>query len=84
MTLTRLGLWGAWMLLVWSVQATLLSLFGQTLGKMALGLRIVDNEDQSNPGFVRAVLVRNLVPFVALAFMGGLLGCFPLLAPSTY
>lgn len=42
----------------------LLSETGQTLGKKALKLRVVDEADASNPGFVRAVLLRALAPGV--------------------
>jgi uncharacterized RDD family membrane protein YckC len=44
------------------LQWLLLSLRGQTLGKMAMGLRIVREEDCGNPGFLRAVLMRLFVP----------------------
>jgi uncharacterized RDD family membrane protein YckC len=43
-------------------QLTLLSLRGQTLGKMLMGVRIVDYHNNSNPGFVKAVLLRACVP----------------------
>ena len=42
-------------------QVVLLSRDGQTLGKRILNLRIVDEVDEHNPGFVRAVLVRGLL-----------------------
>ena len=43
-------------------QLWLLSTQGQTIGKRLLKLRIVDETDGSNPGFVRAVLLRAFVP----------------------
>jgi uncharacterized RDD family membrane protein YckC len=44
------------------VQIVLLSLAGQTLGKMLLGIRIVRNGDGSRAGFVHAFLLRAFVP----------------------
>lgn len=46
------------------VQAWLLTTRGQTIGKRVLGIRIVNVADNSNPGFVRAVLLRLFVPGV--------------------
>lgn len=43
-------------------QIYLLSTRGQTLGKKIVGVRIVRFEDNSNPGFLHACLVRLLVP----------------------
>lgn len=43
-------------------QVWLLSARGQTLGKLILGLRIVRLRDGTNPGFVKAVLIRWLAP----------------------
>lgn len=40
----------------------LLSTEGQTLGKRFLKLRVIDEVDGTNPGFVRAVLLRAIVP----------------------
>jgi uncharacterized RDD family membrane protein YckC len=55
-------------------QIALLSREGQTVGKRALNLRVVDHRDGSNPGFARAVLVREVltaalgaVPFFSFA-----------------
>jgi uncharacterized RDD family membrane protein YckC len=47
-------------------QCVLLSLRGQTLGKLAVGVRIVRAGDGSNPGFWRAVVLRHLVPALVL------------------
>jgi uncharacterized RDD family membrane protein YckC len=44
------------------VQVVLLSTSGQSLGKRIVGIRIVRYEDESNPGFVGAWLLRSLVP----------------------
>jgi uncharacterized RDD family membrane protein YckC len=43
------------------LQWILLSLRGQTLGKIAMGVQIVDQLDGSNPGFFKAVVLRLLV-----------------------
>lgn len=59
-------------LIVYNV--VLLTQRGQTLGKKWLDIRIVTVDDQSNPGFVKAVLLRsfvnaiiaNVVPFYGL------------------
>jgi uncharacterized RDD family membrane protein YckC len=50
------------------VQMSLVTVRGQTLGKIALGIRIVDDLDGDNPGFWRAVVLRQVVPGV----IGGL------------
>ena len=62
-------------------QALLLGREGQTVGKRALNLRVVDHNDGSNPGFARAVVVRemltailNLFPFFGLADAAFILG----------
>jgi uncharacterized RDD family membrane protein YckC len=60
-TFLRLLLWATGTVAVWCVQVALLTLRGQTLGKKVLGLRVVDH-DGSNPGFVRAVALRQVVP----------------------
>ena len=52
------------MLAVVGYQMWLLSTTGQTLGKRFLKLRVVDEADGSNPGFVRAVLLRVFAPAV--------------------
>ncbi len=52
-------------------QAVLLSLRGQTLGKIAVGVRVVRARDGRNPGFWRAVVLRSLVPALVLW------GCLP-------
>lgn len=46
------------------VQVWLLTTRGQTLGKRILGIRIVRFADNTNPGFVGAVLLRAIVPGV--------------------
>jgi uncharacterized RDD family membrane protein YckC len=47
-----------------TVQGYLLTTRGQTLGKIAMGIRIVRFEDGGNPGFVKAVLLRAVLWFV--------------------
>jgi uncharacterized RDD family membrane protein YckC len=44
------------------IQATLLSWLGQTLGKMAVGVRVVRLADESNPGLLYAFVLREVVP----------------------
>jgi uncharacterized RDD family membrane protein YckC len=55
------------------VQIYLLSTRGQTLGKRMVSVRIVKFQDNSNPGFVGAVLLRSFVP--------ALLGGIPIVGP---
>lgn len=52
-------------------QLVILSTRGQTVAKRLLGIRIVNFDNEQNPGFVKAVLLRALVP--------GLVGSIPLL-----
>jgi uncharacterized RDD family membrane protein YckC len=40
---------------------------GQTVGKRLLGIRIVRVQDDANPGFVHAVLLRSVVPIIIRA-----------------
>lgn len=47
---------------LWAYQAWLRATRGQTIGKRTRKLRIVSYEDGSNPGFWRAVFLRDLVP----------------------
>lgn len=63
----------AWLaLLVW--QCYLLATRGQSLGKIAMGLRIVRVEDGGNPGFVKAVVIRTFLwgLVTAIPVLGGL------------
>jgi len=62
----RLGV-AAGVLAVEVVQSILLSLRGQTLGKALMGLRVVAHSDGSNPGFLRAVVLRRILPGVIAA-----------------
>jgi uncharacterized RDD family membrane protein YckC len=66
---------GGGVLILLVVQIYLLVTRGQTLGKMLLGIKIVNFEDEENPGFVKVVLLRlfvngliGAVPFVGLAY----------------
>jgi uncharacterized RDD family membrane protein YckC len=58
-------------LVVLVVQVWLLTTRGQTLGKLLLKIRIVRFDNEANPGFVRAVLLRVIVPAI--------ISCVPLL-----
>jgi uncharacterized RDD family membrane protein YckC len=62
---------GAFSLLI--VQIVMLSMRGQTIGKRLLGIRIVRFGDGSNPGFVRAWLLRSLVVGLIGMLIGTLL-----------
>ena len=42
-------------------QIYLLTTRGQTIGKLALSIRIVMSDNEANPGFVKAVLLRGIV-----------------------
>jgi uncharacterized RDD family membrane protein YckC len=70
-TMVRLRFWGSASLAITIAQMTLLSMRGQTLGKMAMSVRIVDYDNEANPGFRRAVVLRSIVP--------GLIGAVPCL-----
>jgi uncharacterized RDD family membrane protein YckC len=45
----------------WIYQIVLLSTSGQTLGKKIVGIRIVTNDSEEYPGFVKAFLLRDFV-----------------------
>jgi uncharacterized RDD family membrane protein YckC len=64
------------------IQYTLLSMRGQTLGKLAMRVRIVRASDGGNPGFLRAVVLRNMVRHVLIAvpILGGLFALVDILA----
>jgi uncharacterized RDD family membrane protein YckC len=49
------------------VQLSMLAVRGQTVGKRLLGIRIVRAQDDTNPGFVHAVLLRSVVPMLIRA-----------------
>jgi uncharacterized RDD family membrane protein YckC len=61
-TAFRFRLWIGAVVLIGIVQLTLLSMRGQTLGKIAMSIRIVDYYAEANPGLVKLVLLRSLVP----------------------
>ena len=50
-----------------AIQAWMLSARGQTVGKCLLEIRIVRVQDDANPGFVHAVLLRSIVPMIVRA-----------------
>jgi uncharacterized RDD family membrane protein YckC len=54
-------------------QIVLLSRRGQTIGKLVLRIRIVGDGDESNPGFWRACVRRDVIP--------GLIAVIPVLGP---
>lgn len=60
---------GLSILALFIVQLWMLTTRGQSIGKRLLGIRIVMFTDKTNPGFVHAWLLRNLVP--------GLIGAVP-------
>lgn len=62
-----------WLLAVMVINLVLLTKRGQTLGKKWMGIRIARIEDDGNPGFVKAVLLRG--------FVNGLISSIPLLGP---
>ena len=76
--------WQLWVILaaILLIQYTLLSLRGQTLGKLAMRVRIVRATDGGNPGFLRAVVLRNMVRHVlsAVPILGGLFALADILA----
>lgn len=51
------------------VQCWLLTTRGQTIGKRVFGVRIVNVDDDTNPGFVKAVLLRWFVPGLITVFL---------------
>ena len=66
---------GSAALVLLGIQIYLLVTRGQTLGKKFLGIRIVNFDDEGNPGFVKVFLLRifvngllGAVPFVGLAY----------------
>jgi uncharacterized RDD family membrane protein YckC len=63
------------------IQWVLLSTRGQTIGKIALGVRIVRYSDGGEVGFVTAVLLRSIVPGLigAVPYVGGLFGLVDIL-----
>lgn len=62
-----------WLLGVMVINLVLLTKRGQTLGKKWMGIRIARIEDDGNPGFVKAVLLRG--------FVNGLIGSVPMIGP---
>jgi uncharacterized RDD family membrane protein YckC len=73
-SMVRLGFWILALLIVHATQIFLLSLRGQSLGKLAPGIRIVTDNHGRNPGFYRAVVLRGFVPsfFAAVPLFGQL------------
>ena len=50
-----------------TIQTWMLAVRGQTVGKRLLGIRIVRVQDDANPGFVHAVVLRSFVPILLRA-----------------
>ena len=69
------GMGTALMLIGWiaitAVQIVLLVKRGQSIGKIAVGVKIVRDKDDTTPGFVKIYLLRSLIP--------GLIGAVPYL-----
>ncbi len=63
------GVLGFGFLILMGVQIYLLTTRGQTIGKKLLGIKIVNFEDETSPGFVKAFLLRS--------FVNGLIGSIP-------
>ena len=74
--LSGLGLMGLVWLALFVCQCYLLAQRGQTIGKIVMGLRIVRFEDGTNPGFVKAVLMRTFLwaLITAIPVVGPLIG----------
>jgi uncharacterized RDD family membrane protein YckC len=68
-TMVRLWIWIGGRGAILLIQMILLAFRGQSLGKMIAGVRIVNKDDDGNPGFVQAVVLRHMVP--------GLIGTIP-------
>ncbi|UOO90347.1 RDD family protein [Vitreoscilla massiliensis] len=64
-----IGLGSLLVLAYYIVQAVLMSKNGQSMGKRIMKIKVVD-EDGDNPGFVKVVLMREVVPNLVLAFVG--------------
>ena len=73
---TPLMVMGSGSLVVMIIQFFLLATQGQTVGKKVMGVRIVTMAGQRNPGFIKAVLMRTLVPAV--------ITCLPLIGPAFF
>jgi uncharacterized RDD family membrane protein YckC len=71
LSLSGMGLMGLGVLALLIVQLYLLTTRGQTIGKKLMKVKIVAFDDDSNPGFVKAVLLRVVV--------NGIIGAIPLL-----
>jgi len=74
--LLAMGIGGLLLLILMIYTLVLLSTQGQTVGKKMLGIRIVGNDDDSQAGFVRAVLLRVFVNALRV-FVNALLGFIP-------
>ncbi len=68
--LAGFGVLGFGFLILMGIQIYLLTTRGQTVGKKLLAIKIVNFEDETAPGFVKAFLLRS--------FVNGLIGSIPL------
>jgi uncharacterized RDD family membrane protein YckC len=74
MMIAGFGVVGLAALVAVGVQIYLLTTRGQTMGKKLLGIKIVNFEDETNPGFVKACLLRG--------FVNGLICSIPMLGAA--
>lgn len=70
-SLAGMGLIGLGVVILFVIQIYLLTTCGQTIGKKLMNVRIVVFDDETNPGFVKAFLLR--------VFVNGLIGAVPFL-----
>jgi len=73
MMVAGFGALGLALLIAAGVQIYLLTTRGQTMGKKLIGIKIVNFDDESNPGFVKACLLRG--------FVNGLIASIPMVGP---
>jgi hypothetical protein len=66
-------------LVLFVVNACLLTVRGQTLGKLIVGIRIVDPNTDANAGFARTVLLRSGVPMFLNSLSAGIFGLIDVL-----
>ena len=71
LALAGVGIFGITVLILMTIQIYLLTTRGQTMGKKLLSIKIVSFDDETNPGFVKAFLLR--------AFVNGMIGCIPVI-----
>lgn len=72
--LAGFGMLGFGFLILMGIQIYLLTTRGQTIGKKLFAIKIVNFEDETTPGFVKAFLLRS--------FVNGLIGSIPVLGAA--